>query len=485
MRLRSFIGILFGLAVVVVASFLTQQNRELIQERVHFGEGTTFSLWLVVLGVFLLGLLPPLIALLAGSVRRDLALRGERRQQRDAESLDRSFNRAVDFQADGQWARAAAELEAVLAGRPEDFSSLVRYGEVLRRLGRVDEALDVHRRASACFPRSVAVLYQLTEDYEVRGEAEVAREIRNRVLREFPGLGLDVLRRRRNAALGGRQWAIAADLQERIDTLLAEARGETGGPALVEAKHEVGVRRGLDYQRGVAALEDDRIEEAIERFERLLAQESRFIPAAIMLGEAELVRDHGEKALEVWLRGYAETGSPIFLQRIEDYFIKSNQPRRAIETLRRLIAEADHGLLLRFFLGRLYYRLEMHDDALKVLEGLSEPLAVSPTFHFLIGRIRQRRGENTAALAAFQTCAQCVGVPEVQFQCKVCRTTSSEWSDRCAACGSWNSMELRLEEALSAEELGLRESPAWVIPPQWVPEEVLTEADPPVGRSED
>ncbi len=477
MRLRSFIGILVGLAVVVVASFLTQQNRELLQEPVLLGEQTTVKLWLVLLGVFLVGLLPPLTSLLVGSLKRDLALRGERRQQRDAESLDRSFNRAVDFQADGQWARAATELEAVLAGRPDDFSSLVRYGEVLRRLGRVDEALDIHRRASACYPRSVAALYQLVEDYEVRGETEVAREIRNRVMREFPGLGLDVLRRRRNAALAGRQWSIAAELQQRIDGLLGEATQQAGGPALVEAQNEIGVRRGLDYQNAVAALEEDRIDEAIERFEGLLAQECRFIPAAIMLGEAELVRDNAEKAIEVWLRGYHETGSPIFLQRIEDHFIERAQPRRAIETLRRLVAEADRDVLLRFFLGRLYYRLEMHDDALKVLEGLSEPLAASPTFHFLIGRIRQRRGESAAALAAFQTCAHCVGVPEVQFQCKVCRVTSSEWSDRCEACGSWNSVELRLEEALSAEELGLRESPAWVIPPQWIPEEVSPEAD--------
>ncbi len=475
MRLRSFIGILLGLGAVVVASFLTHQNRELLQEPVHLGGERTVRLGLVLLGVFLVGLLPPLIALLAGSVKRDLALRDERRRLRDAESLDRSFNRAVDFQADGQWGRAATELEAVLAGRPDDFSTLVRYGEVLRRLGRVDEALDVHRRASACYPRSIAVLYQLAEDYEVRGENEVAREIRNRVLREFPGLGLDVLRRRRNAALGGRQWLVAADLQGRIDALLGEGPEPAGGPAGVEAQNEIGVRRGLDYQRGVAALEEDRIEEAIERFEKLLAHESRFIPAAIMLGEAELVRDHAEIAIEVWLQGYEETGSPIFLQRIEDHFIERAQPRRAIEMLRRLVAEADQDVLLRFFLGRLYYRLEMHDDALKVLAGLSEPLASSPTYHFLIGRIRQRRGESAAALAAFQTCAHCVGVPEVQFQCKVCRDTSSEWSDRCEACGSWNSMELRLEEALSAEELGLRDSPAWVIPPQWIPEEVPPE----------
>jgi lipopolysaccharide biosynthesis regulator YciM len=470
MRPRSFIGILAGLAAVVAASYLTHQNRDLLHEPVRLGGDRTVPLWLVVLFVFLVGLLPTLTALLVSSVKRDLALREERRQAREAESLDRSFHRAVDFQADGQWERAAAELEAVLTGRPEDFETLLRYGEMLRRLGRVDEALDIHRRASASFPRSVAVLYQLAEDYEVRGETEVASEIRNRVLREFPTLGLDILRRRRNTALGARQWLEAADYQARIDGLIGNDELPPAGPALVEAQYEIGVRRGLEYQRGLVALEDERIDEAVATFQGLLEQERRFIPAAILLGEAELVRDQPEAAIEVWMRGYRETGSPIFWLRIEDHLIENAEPRRAIETLRRLVAEADHDLLLRFFLGRLYYRLEMHDDALKALEGLREELAPSPTYHFLMARIRQRRGEGSAALAEFESCARCLGLPGAQFRCRVCNASHDEWQDRCDACGSWNSVELRIEDVLEPEELGLRDSPIWIIPPQWVPE---------------
>jgi tetratricopeptide (TPR) repeat protein len=470
MRLRSFIGILTGLAAVVVASYLTHQNRELLHEPVQLSGERSVALWVVLLFVFLVGLLPTLTALLVNSVKRDLALREERRHSREAESLE----------ADGQWARAVAELEAVLAGRPEDFETMLRYGEMLRNLGRVDEALDVHRRASATFPRSVAVLYQLAEDYEVRGEAEVAREIRNRVLREFPSLGLDALRRRRNTALGARQWLEAAEYQERVDALIEGSGSEATGPALVEAQQEQGVRLGLEYQRGLAALEEERIDEAVAVFEGLLAREGRFIPAAILLGEAELLRERPEEAVEVWLRGYRETGSPIFWLRIEDHLIESSEPRRAIEMLRRLVAEADHDLLLRFFLGRLYYRLEMHGDALKVLQGLREALAPSPTYHFLMGRIHQRLGESSAALAEFESCARRLGLPNAQFRCRVCRASHDEWQDRCDECGSWSSVELRIEEVLEPEELGLRDSPIWIIPPQWVPEVGVLED----GRSE-
>ena len=58
-----------------------------------------------------------------------------------------------------------------------------------------------------------------------------------------------------------------------------------------------------------------------------------------------------------------------FLQRIEAHFIELGEPVAAIECLRGVIAESDNDLLPRFFLGRLYYRLEMHEEALKVLDG--------------------------------------------------------------------------------------------------------------------
>ncbi|MCB1057369.1 MAG: tetratricopeptide repeat protein, partial [Acidobacteria bacterium] len=206
MRVRTFLGILIGAFLVVVAVHLYHLNVELFHAPFHTGSETTVPFYAVLLAVFLLAFVPTATILLVGSLRRDLATRSERRATRQAESLDRGFQRAIDYQTDHQWRRAAEELEAVLAERPQAFEVLVRYGEVLRLAGRVDEAIDQHRRASVLFPHSVAVLYRLAEDYEARGEKDVALEIRNRVLREFPGFGLRALRRRRDTAMEAGEW---------------------------------------------------------------------------------------------------------------------------------------------------------------------------------------------------------------------------------------------------------------------------------------
>ncbi len=441
MRVRTFLGILLALVAVVAVSYLSNQNSELLTARFRLTQSTTVPVYAAVLAVFLLGFLPAVSVLLTQTLKRELARRRERKLDREARSLRSSFRRAVDLRADGQWGRAAAELEGFLAGKPEDFSTLLLYGEVLRRQGRTDQALEVHRRASVLYPQSVAVLYQMAEDYEAAGEVEVAREIQDRILRDFPGQGLQVLRRRRNAALGRRDWREAALQQERIEAMLAES-GES-----VEMEKRGGVRRGLTYQKGVDLLEGERVEEARKIFSEILAEDREFIPAAIMLGEAALLEGDGAAALDCWRKGFEDTGSPVFLQRIEDHFIEQEQPLEGIETLHALIASAENDLLPRFYLGRLYHRLEMHDEAFKVLAGLQEEVESSPGFRLLLARIHQRRGEMGKAVQALLACARDAGITANEYICQICRDKYSEWQDRCDACGTWNSIELAFSEA--------------------------------------
>jgi tetratricopeptide (TPR) repeat protein len=456
MRIRSFLGLLAGVVAVVLGVVLHNYNRELFHQRFQVGPQWTVPVWIALLAVFLAGFLPTATTLVVDTLRRELTQRRDRRRQREEGSLDATFRRAVDFQLDGQPAKAAAELESFLAGRPEDFAGLMRYGDVLRALGRVDEAIEVHRRASNLFPHAVTLLYQLAEDYVAQGDAEVAREIEGRIVRDFPGLGLEVLKRRRAEALSRLDWAEAARLHDRVAQILNES-----GDAATLAR-ETSLAQGLDYQRGVLLLEQDRPAEGAATFRRLLEHEPRFIPARIMLGEAELLAGREETAVAAWREGYLETGSPVFLHRIEDHFIDEEEPVRAIETLRGLIAAADNDLLPRFYLGRLYHRLEMPEEALKVLASVEDRIRSSPTFHYLLGRIHERRGDLAKATDAYRACLKQLEAGAAEYTCRICRTRSADWRDYCSHCGSWNSVELDFEEEkLSAEELGIQEVPVW------------------------
>ncbi len=456
MRVRSFIGLLLAVAGVVYAVVLHTYNRELFHQRFHLGPETSIPLWGGLLAIFLAGFLPTAITLVVDTLRLDLSRRRDRRRQREEESLEGTLRRAVDFQADAQWGKAAAELETYLAGKPDHFTGQLRYGEVLRHLGRTAEAIEVHRRAAATYPRSVSLLYHLASDYRERGDVEIARETESRIVRDFPGFGLEVLRGRRGAALSAREFGTAGELHERITELLNES-GDSAALA-----RESSLAQGLTYQQGVRLLEEDKSAEAAALFRNLLAREPRFIPARIMLGEAELLADREAEAIAAWRSGYLETGSPVFLQRIEDYFIEQEEPMRAIETLRALIAAAGNDLLPRFYLGRLYYRLEMLEEATKQLAGIEERIKSSPTYHFLLGRIHHRRGDLARAVESFGACLRQLDIGSAEYLCRVCHHRYADWRDSCSRCGSWNSVDLNFEEErLSAEELGVLEVPVW------------------------
>lgn len=459
MQLRNVVGVLIALFLVFEAANLVAGNPHLLDQRLRLGfPGLGFELPLygAFFLVFLAGFLPPAAYLFQNSLRQELERRRDKRRDREVQSFAQRFRRAIDLEADGQWAKAAAELETLLGEKPEDFATLMRYGELLRRLGRADAALEAHRRASLLYPQSVALLYELAADYEARGEAEVAAEVKNRILRDFPGQGLEELRRRRAAAMAEARWDEALRWHDKIEALL----GEGGDPALLA--EEKGVDQGLAYQRGVSLLEDDRQADAMAVFRKILQQDPRFIPASIMLGEAELLADHEAGALEEWRRGFLLTGSPIFLQRFEDYFIENEEPARAIETLQKLGGAKEHDLLLRFFLGRLYYRLEMLDESLRVLESLRERLDLSPTYHYLIGRIRQRRDDLPQAARHYQKALLRLRLPVARYVCSQCGARHDEWHGRCGGCGAWNTIDLDLEDVqLAPEEAGLVDRPVW------------------------
>lgn len=456
MRLRTYLGYLFALLAVIIVSFLSLENRELLDQSFRLGGELQVPLFVAGILVFLVGFLPPATVLFVKTLRQDLAERQARRTSRQEVSLDQALKRAIDFQADGQLGRVVVELEVLLRERDDDFQGLLFYGEALRGLGRVDEALQAHQRAATSHPQSVAALYQLAEDYEQKGEKEVADEIRRRIVREFPGRGVVAMRHQRDLALQAADWEAATRVQDEIDALLV------GGPDEAAAHRDSGLRRGLVYQRGVALLEAERTEDAADIFEDLLRAEPGFIPARIMIGEARLLQDDEAGALREWRAGFLETGSPVFLQRLEDYFLEQEEPMRAIETLRAVIAGTKQDTLPRFFLGRLYYRLEMHDEAERILLGIADHVGASPTYHFLLGRIRERRGEIRLAAQSYLESARLLGVRSASFRCRSCGQSSGDWRDRCESCSAWNSVELGFEqEQLASARLGAAQVPAW------------------------
>ena len=108
--------------------------------------------------------------------------------------------------------------------------------------------------------------------------------------------------------------------------------------------------------------------------------------------------------------------------------------------------------------------LEMHEEAYRTLRGLEERVRSSQTFHYLMGRIHERRGEAKLALERYRTSLRQAGIRQAEYVCRACGARRADWADRCESCGRWNVVELDFEEErLSPEALGVHERPVWAV----------------------
>ncbi len=119
----------------------------------------------------------------------------------------------------------------------------------------------------------------------------------------------------------------------------------------------------------------------------------------------------------------------------------------------------------RFYLGKLYFRLEMLDDAFAVLSSLEGRASYAPTLHYLLGRIHERRGNARHAAAEYRKVIKETDLVQVEYTCRACGETCVEWQDRCPACGEWNSVEINFREEISLDELGIAPAPIYSVRP--------------------
>ena len=117
--------------------------------------------------------------------------------------------------------------------------------------------------------------------------------------------------------------------------------------------------------------------------------------------------------------------------------------------------------MARFYLGKLYFRLEMLDDALSVLSSLKGRASPAPSLHYLLGRIHERRENHREAAREYRKVIKDMDLVQLEYRCQSCGDMSLQWTHRCPACGEWNTVEVDFREEISLEALGLAPAPVY------------------------
>jgi lipopolysaccharide biosynthesis regulator YciM len=305
------------------------------------------------------------------------------------------------------------------------IASLRALATAAEGLGRL---LGLGAAARPADPETAALLAQAGEAHRA-GQREEAQRLYHRVLDRRRG-NAAALRGLRDLAIEAGAWRQALDAAERLVAALPS--GERAGEAEWLA--------AMHYQLGQAEIDRDDSALAITHFKAALKADRAFVPAALALGDAYRRAGDDREALRTWERAAEVDPALPLLVRLEQTYRRDGRPTRMIALYRSAVERAPENLALGVALGRVYFELEMLDEAADQFQTLEVRAPHMPVVHAFLGAVFERRG---AVREAFEEYRRAVRLAEGftwPERCTACGATAPTWRDRCPRCGRWNTL---------------------------------------------
>jgi len=433
-----FIVTLLLIAAVIFIMLLRELNQGIITVNIlpsksyDISKSTFFLLSLAVGAgmVFLLYLLRDVKRFLRG-------LRVQREQKKRLKVQD-LYTKGLNSMLAKRNPEAINFFQKVLALDPNHVDTLLRMGISQLREKNPQEAILIHQKALSLDDDNQEVMFSLATDYEEAKRYDDALGMYQNILSKDSS-NLTALIKMRDLYQKLSYW----------DNLYETQRKLVANP-LTASEQEVEHRRlvGFKYEFGRSLLEAGDLERGKKVFRGVIKLDKDFIPAYLGLGEIYLDEGKVKDAAELWEKAYKMTSSVLLLYRLEDLYLKQGEPGKAIELYTQAVSWKPQDSVIKFFLGKLYYRLEMIDEAFDILSTVDWGDKEYRDVHKLLGNIYLRRGSLGLAASEFKKALGFKKQIIIPYVCSNCDLRTNDWSGRCPNCGRWNTFGVNLEKNL-------------------------------------
>jgi len=234
----------------------------------------------------------------------------------------------------------------------------------------------------------------------------------------------EVLERAEAARVAGR----ADEARELWEAVLR--RSSLDGERLAIAHCELG---RLEAERGRAGA-------AATHFKSALRADRGFVPAALALGDAQEATGDVREATRTWERAAEAQPALALLGRLERVYRREGRPTRMIALYRTAAERFPDNLALAVALGRVYFELEMLDEAADQFEKVEVRAPDAPIIHAFLGAVFERRGEAREAFEEYRRALRLAHAFDWPHACAACGAAGAAWQDRCPACRRWNTL---------------------------------------------
>ncbi len=321
-------------------------------------------------------------------------------------------------------------LEKALAIDPNRVDSLLWLGNIYRSERNFPEAIRLHQHAQRVDDRNIEVLLELGKDLEDAKRYEEALQALQQILKIEPD-NLTALIRKRNLNIRMERWSDALEIQHRL------LKANLPAP---EKQAEAALLVGCMYEVGRQLLERGHPDKARRYFRGAIKKDRSFLPAYIGIGEILIHEGKTKDAVEILKKVYSRTRSVIILHRLEELFLDQGEPSEIIRVYQEALQQDPQNPVLQFYLGKLYYRLEMVDEAFDQLSTIEGPQDHLLDYHKIMANLYLRKQHFEEAIVELKKALSFKKRVVVPYICTQCQQESVEWSGRCRRCAKWNTL---------------------------------------------
>jgi lipopolysaccharide biosynthesis regulator YciM len=277
-------------------------------------------------------------------------------------------------------------------------------------------------------PQAADSVRRAREAYGERRIEEAATLYRH-VLQRWPQ-NADALRGLRDLAIDARDWDEAVTIQQRLLAVARPSDRAVESEWLAVGYYELG---RLELARGAAPA-------AVTHFKAAVRADHDFLPATLALGDAHEAAGEHREAIRVWERAAESRPALPLLARLERAYRHDARPSRMIALYRNACERVPDDLALAAALGRVYFELEMLDEAAEQFEKLEVKAPDLPVVHAFLGAVFEKRGQTRDAFDEYRRALRLGHGFDWPHRCEACATVVPMWRDRCPQCQRWNTL---------------------------------------------
>lgn len=367
--------------------------------------------WLPVAGVVLILIL---IALLVS------------RQGRRAPPRRDSYLEGLKWLVNGDERRALKSLKSAISEDPDNLDAFLRLGDLLRKLGHCDKALQVHRqltiRPGLSKEAKRGIYWSLVHDYISLGNNAKAISL----LEEL-------------TTLGSRDVAV---YEEFLNMYEKESRWDEA----LKARKVISGLKGEDSS--LLALYYSWVGQKLlargeKRGNALVKQALKIDPACVsaLITLGDTLHEDGKvsQAITTWRKVVDETPKLAFLtfDRLERAYFEEGKFGEMERIYEDLLQREPRDLRVLLALARIYEKKADREGALRVFNRI---LDIDPSSAFArsgLLRFHAERGEVEKAAEQARTLAELSLPREEGYVCSNCGLTSLQYLWRCPECKEW------------------------------------------------